>query len=136
MDSGSERTMPSSSSREVTFTALSSEFHISNGVRDLFLTGPMESLEDFSRYFRNEKDIWEVVAADGSLNDEELEVQISRVKKAWTTARDRTSDRVMRVGSKPRPSASPYAGYQNVAESKSGSSGRSSKRKVWQLSQS
>ena len=44
-------------SKEATFTALASEFSFDNRVREIFLKGPMENLEDFCYYFSEEKEI-------------------------------------------------------------------------------
>ena len=39
------------SGKEVTFTALAAAFEFNDRVTDLFLTGPMQCLEDFRHYF-------------------------------------------------------------------------------------
>ena len=45
------------SSKEETFTALAAAFRFNDAVTDLFLKGPMESLEDFQYYFTGENEI-------------------------------------------------------------------------------
>ena len=50
-------------SKEATFIALAANFGFSDEVMNLFLKGPMESLEDFRYYFADEKEINAFVAA-------------------------------------------------------------------------
>ena len=50
-------------SKEATFTALAASFRFNDEVTNLFLKGPMESLEDFRYYFADEKEIYAFVAA-------------------------------------------------------------------------
>ena len=38
-------------SKEATFTALASEFDFDDKVKEIFLNGPMENLDDFRYYF-------------------------------------------------------------------------------------
>ena len=77
-------------SKEATFAALSAKFGINDNVKDLFLDGPMENLEDFRYYFANEKEIDAFVAADDTLRhgaQPELRIQIARVRRAWAAVR-------------------------------------------------
>jgi len=51
--------------KEATFIALAANFGFNDEVTNLFLKGPMESLEDFRYYFGDEKEIDAFVAAEG-----------------------------------------------------------------------
>ena len=51
------------SSKEETFTALAAAFRFDDATTDLFLKGPMESLEDFQYYFTGEREIDEYLQA-------------------------------------------------------------------------
>ena len=51
--------------KEATFTALAKDFSFDDKVRDLFLNGQMENLEDFRYYFSEEKEIDAFVAVEG-----------------------------------------------------------------------
>jgi hypothetical protein len=73
--------------KEATFTALSNDFGFDNKVRDLFLKGPMENLEDFRYYFADEREIGLFVAADETLKGAEQKTQIARVRRAWAAVR-------------------------------------------------
>ena len=70
-------------SKEATFTALAEDFQFAKVVRDLFLDSPMTTLEDFRYYFAEEKEVDAFCAAEESLKDAELRIQISRVRRAW-----------------------------------------------------
>ena len=76
-------------SKEATFTALAVDFGFNDKVKDLFLKGHMENLEDFRYYFADEKEIDAFVAAEESLKGPELRLQISRVRRAWTAVRQK-----------------------------------------------
>ena len=73
--------------KEATFTALSDDFGFDDKVRNLFLKGPMENLEDFRYYFADEKEIDAFVAADDTLKGAEQKIQIARVRRAWAAVR-------------------------------------------------
>ena len=73
--------------KEATFAALSNDFGFDNKVRDLFVKGPMETLEDFRYYFAEEKEIDLFVAADETLKGAEQKIQIARVRRAWAAVR-------------------------------------------------
>ena len=75
------------SSKEATFTALADDFQFDKKVTALFLKSPMENLEDFRFYFAEEKEVDVFCAADDSLKDQELRIQISRVRRAWASVR-------------------------------------------------
>jgi hypothetical protein len=53
------------SSKEETFTALAAAFRFNDAATDLFLKGPMESLEEFQYYFTGEREIDEFLEAAG-----------------------------------------------------------------------
>ena len=74
-------------SKEATFTALAEDFQFDKKVRDLFLQSPMATLEDFRYYFAEEKEVDAFCAADESLKDAELRIQVSRVRRAWAAVR-------------------------------------------------
>ena len=74
-------------SEEATFTALTTVFGFDDKVRNLFLKGPMENLEDFRYYFADEKEVDAFVAAEGTLKGPEQRIQISRVRRAWAAVR-------------------------------------------------
>ena len=74
-------------SREATFTALAEDFQFDKKVRQLFLDSPMATLEDFRYYFAEEKEVDAFCAAEDSLKDAELRIQISRVRRAWAAVR-------------------------------------------------
>jgi len=74
-------------SKEATFTAMATDFKFDDKVRDLFVDGKMETLEDFRFYFAEEKEIDAFVAAERSLDGPTLKLQIARVRRAWTAVR-------------------------------------------------
>jgi hypothetical protein len=77
-------------SKEATFAALAAKFGFDDKVRELFIDGPMENLEDFRYYFANEKEIDAFVSADDSLRrgaEPDLKIQIARVRRAWAVVR-------------------------------------------------
>jgi len=73
--------------KEATFTALAKDFSFDDKVRDLFLNGQMENLEDFRYYFSEEKEIDAFVAVEGGLKGAEQRLQIARVRRAWAAVR-------------------------------------------------
>ena len=86
------------SSKEETFTALAAAFRFDDATTDLFLKGPMESLEDFQYYFTGEREIDEYLQAE--LGPEAIPsiayayncstgepTQATRVKRAWRAIR-------------------------------------------------
>jgi hypothetical protein len=75
------------SGKEATFTALAEDFQFDKKVMTLFLNSPMENLEDFRFYFAEEKEVDVLCAADDSLKDQALRIQISRVRRAWASIR-------------------------------------------------
>ena len=86
------REEPSSTDRgnkEATFAALAVDFGFNDKVKNLFLKGHMENLEDFRYYFADEKEVDAFVATDESLRGPELRLQISRVRRAWTAVRQK-----------------------------------------------
>jgi hypothetical protein len=74
-------------SKKATFTALAANFGFNDKVRDLFLTGHMENLEDFRYYFADEEEIEAFVAMGGGWSAPEQRRQTSIVKQAWTAVR-------------------------------------------------
>jgi len=74
-------------SKEATFTALAKDFSFDDKVRDLFLKGQMENLEDFRYYFSEEKEIDAFVAVEGAVEGAEQKLQIARVRRAWAAVR-------------------------------------------------
>jgi hypothetical protein len=74
-------------SKKATFTALAANFGFDDKVRDLFLTGHMENLEDFRYYFADEEEIEAFVAIAGGWSAPERRRQTSMVKQAWTAVR-------------------------------------------------
>ena len=74
-------------SKEATFTALAADFRLDDKIKDLFLTGPMENLEDFRFYFAEESEIDAFVATEKTLEGAEQRIQIARVRRAWTAVR-------------------------------------------------
>ena len=68
------------SSKEETFTALAAAFRFNDAATDLFLKGPMESLEDFQYYFTGEREI--DVAPKMKGDGRQMATQISRVRQA------------------------------------------------------
>jgi hypothetical protein len=73
-------------SKEATFTALAASFGFNDKVKDLFLNGHMENLEDFHYYFADEDEIDAFVAIPG-WSAPYLRHQTSIVKQAWTAVR-------------------------------------------------
>jgi hypothetical protein len=73
-------------SKEATFTALAANFGFNDKVKDLFLNGHMENLEDFRYYFADEDEIDAFVAIPGWAAPE-LKLQTSFVKQAWSAVR-------------------------------------------------
>ncbi len=74
-------------SKEETFTDLARDFKFDDKVKDLFLKGPMQNLEDLRYYFATESEIDAFVAAEASLVDGSLRIQIARVRRAWAAVR-------------------------------------------------
>ena len=74
-------------SKEATFTALAADFNLDEKVKQIFVRGPMENLEDFRFYFTEEKDVDVFVATAEGLEGQPLKVQIARVRRAWTAVR-------------------------------------------------
>ena len=74
-------------SKEATLTALTADFGIDDKVKNLFLKGPMENLEDFRYYFADEKEIDASVAVEETLKGPEQRIQIARVRRAWAAVR-------------------------------------------------
>ncbi len=75
------------STKTAIFTALAEDFQFDKKVKTLFLDSQMENLEDFRFYFAEEKEVDVFCAADESLKDQELRIQISRVRRAWASIR-------------------------------------------------
>ena len=73
--------------KEETFSALAEDFNLDDKVKALFLKANMENLEDFRFYFAAEKEIDAFVAEDENVKGPELRLQISRVRRAWTSVR-------------------------------------------------
>ena len=75
-------------SKEVTFAALAATYGLDNEVTDLFLKGPMESLEDFRYYSADEKEIDEFMTpawkpeAETPLEPEE-EPELASEPEGW-----------------------------------------------------
>ena len=94
-------------SKEETFNVLADAYTLSDEVRDLFLKGPMENLQDFRYYFAEEEEIETFVAATlgtrfsatvaavildsnqwrNKDSYQQLWDQIGKVTDAWTTVR-------------------------------------------------
>ena len=74
-------------SKEETFTDLAKDFNFDDKVKDLFLKGPMQNLEDLRYYFATESEIDGFVAQEASLKDGALRIQIARVRRAWAAVR-------------------------------------------------
>ena len=74
-------------SKEATFIALAVDFKFDDKIKDLFLKGPMENLEDFRYYFSEEKEIDAFVATEESLKGPDQRIQVSRVRRAWAAVR-------------------------------------------------
>ena len=74
-------------SREATFTVLAADFGFDDKIKDIFLKGPMETLEDFRYYFADEKEIDAFVASEETLEGPEQRIQIARVRQAWAAVR-------------------------------------------------
>jgi hypothetical protein len=74
-------------SKEATFTALTAEFELDDRIRTLFLTGPMETLQDFCFYFTDEEEIDAFVAANVTLGDQERKIQTARMRRAWAAVK-------------------------------------------------
>jgi len=73
--------------KEATFTALAKDFTFDDKIKDLFLKGPMDNLEDFRYYFADEKEVDAFVASEDALKGPELKIQIARVRRAWAAVR-------------------------------------------------
>ena len=74
-------------SKEETFTALAANFSLNEKVKNLFLNGHMENLEDFRHYFADEEEIDAFVAMGSGWAAPELMRQTSIVKHAWRAIR-------------------------------------------------
>lgn len=73
--------------KEETFIALAKDFNFDDTIKKLFLDGSMEDLDDFRYYFSAEGEIDAFVAAEATLKDSALKIQISRVRRAWAAVR-------------------------------------------------
>jgi len=74
-------------SKEATFTALAEDFKLDEKVKNLFLKGTMENLEDFRFYFAEEKEIDAFVAGEKDMDGAAQRIQVARVRRAWTAVR-------------------------------------------------
>ena len=74
-------------SKEATFTALASNFGFDDKIRELFLKGPMENLEDFRWYFSGYREIGSFVATEKSMAGPDRRIQTAKVGRAWTAVR-------------------------------------------------
>ena len=74
-------------SKEATFTVLTAAFGLGDGIRTLFLNGPMENLQELRFYFADEKEIDAFVATDDTLGDQEQKIQTARMRRAWAVVR-------------------------------------------------
>ena len=74
-------------SKEATFTALAANFMFNDKVRDLFLDGSMENLDDFRYYFADEEEIDAFVAMANGWAAPDHKHQTTVVKQAWTAVR-------------------------------------------------
>lgn len=74
-------------SKKDTFTALSASVALDEKVLALLLTSPMDNLEDLRFYFTEEKEIDAFVATDNTITDSALRLQVSRLRRAWSSVR-------------------------------------------------
>ena len=51
------------------------------------MASPMDNLEDLRFYFSEEKEIDAFVAADETMKDSELRLQVARLRRAWSAVR-------------------------------------------------
>ena len=75
-----------------TFGVMCRDFNISDPVRDHIIAVGMTSLDDFRFYFGAESEVPVFVAAAG-LKDADANLQVSRVRAAWTSLRRAASER-------------------------------------------
>ena len=73
--------------KALTFAALAKDFDLGEKVLALLLASPLDNLEDFRFYFTDEKDIDGFLAADKSLKDAPLRLQIARLRRTWVAVR-------------------------------------------------
>ena len=74
-------------SKETTWRALAADFNLDTRVCELFLNSRMDNLEDFRFYFTKENDIDTFVSEDKTLEGQDRQLQISRVRRAWSAVR-------------------------------------------------
>ena len=74
-------------SKEATFACLAKDFNLDAKVLALLMASPMDSLEDFRFYFSEEKEVDAFVAQEATLKDQQLRIQVSRLRRAWASVR-------------------------------------------------
>ena len=73
--------------KDATFNCLAKDFNLEPKVLALLMASPMENLEDFRFYFSEEKEVDAFIAEDASLKDQQLRIQVSRLRRAWASVR-------------------------------------------------
>ena len=74
-------------SKEATFACLAKDFNLEDKVLALLMASPMDNLEDFRFYFSEEKEVDAFVAQEATLKDQQLRIQVSRLRRAWASVR-------------------------------------------------
>jgi len=73
--------------KDATFACMAKDFNIDDKVLALLMASPMDNLEDFRYYFTEEKEVDAFVAQEASLKDQQLRIQVSRLRRAWASVR-------------------------------------------------
>ena len=73
--------------KDATFACMAKDFNMDDTVLALLMASPMDNLEDFRYYFTEEKEVDAFVAQEATLKDQQLRIQVSRLRRAWASVR-------------------------------------------------
>lgn len=73
--------------KKETFATPCSDFNMSQAVLDLLMKSLMEDLDELRFYFTSENQIDAFVAEAPELKDNELRIQVARMRRAWSAVR-------------------------------------------------
>ena len=73
--------------KEQTFTIFATEFGVNAKVLALLLTSNMDNLEDLRFWLNAESDVDSCITEDGTIKDQELKLQVSRLRRGWSALR-------------------------------------------------
>ena len=73
--------------QKATFETMCTHFSMAEEVLKLIMASPIETLEDFRFYFATEAEVGSFVAQSADLKDEQLRIQVARMRRAWAAVR-------------------------------------------------